>query len=164
MLMTGYLLTGLKSLGGWPLDPSIIRSSAGEFKANLMALHFRPLPGKLPGDGSFDSEEHDDCGFYTLIHDIAAVSLPNPMRIISILRDDQSCDAAASISPVMYRLGFRRRDFEIVESDSEADDSYDDRTDSDSEPDEEFEVDKSEEENSEDGEDNEDGEEGIVGS
>jgi hypothetical protein len=164
MLMTGYLLTGLRSLGGWPLDPSIIRSSAEEFRTNLISLHFRPLPGKLPGDGIFDLEEHDDCGFYSLIRDIAAVSLPNPIYTIPTLRDDQSRDAAASISPVMYRLGFRRRDFELVESDSEADDSYDDRTDSDSEPDEEFEVDKSEEENSEDGEDNEGGEESIVGS
>lgn len=112
------------------MDPSIIQSSVEEFRANLIVLHFRPSPGKLPEDGSFDLE-HGDCGFYALMHDIAAVSLPNPMCIISTLSDDQSRDAAASISPVMCRLGFRRRDFEIVDSDSETDDSYDDRTDSD---------------------------------
>ena len=61
----------------------------------------------------------------------------------------------ASISPILRRWGFRRRDFEIIDSDSEADDNYDDPTDSESEPDEEFEEVNFEEE------DNEGGEKGI---
>jgi hypothetical protein len=162
ILMTGYLLTGLRSLGGWPLDPSTIRISAKKFKANLLGLHFNALPVKFPGDNSSCSEDHSDCGFYALKHVIAAVSLTIPLCEPVTGFNHESRDAAAFVSPILRRWGFCRRDFEIIDSDSEADGNYDDPTDSDPEPDEEFEEGGFEEESSEDGEGNEGGEEGIV--
>jgi len=156
ILMAGYLLTGLRSLGGWPLDPSTIRISAEKFKSNLLGLHFNPLPVKFPVDNSSDLEDHSECGLHPLRHGIAAVSPTMHMYWLGERFDNDSCDAVAFASPILRRWGFHRRDFERIDSDSEADDDYDDPTDSDSEPDEEFAEDDFEEES------NEGGEEGIV--
>jgi hypothetical protein len=164
ILMAGYLLTGVRSLGGWPLDPSTIRISAEEFKSNLLGLHFNSLPVKFSVDNSSDLEDHSECGLHSLKHEIAAVSPTMRIYWPGELFDHDSRDAEVFTSPILRRLGFHRRDFERIDSDSEDDSDYDDPTDSDSEPDEEFAEDDFEEESNKDGEDNECGEEGIVNS
>jgi len=161
ILMAGYLLTGLRSHGGWPLDPSTIRISAEEFKSNLLGLHFNSLPVKFSVDDSSDLEDHSECGLHALKHRIATVSPTMHMCWLGELFDHDS-DAEASTSPILRRWGFHKRDFERIDSDSENDGDYDDPTDSDSEPDEEFAEDGFKEESNEDGEDNEGGEEGTV--
>lgn len=65
--------------------------------------------------------------------------------------DHNSCDAVASASAMLRRWDFHARDLEKLESDSDGDENYNDPTNNDLEPDEEFAEDDAEEGSGEDG-------------
>ncbi|KAJ9200642.1 hypothetical protein DTO021D3_2667 [Paecilomyces variotii] len=148
MLTTGYLLTGLERLGGWPVDPNTTCLCPEDVRSTILNLLYEPLPIVVENEGE---EDHSFCGVYKLKCEVSAVN----RHMCYILPKDSTIGSAfAPYLPFWRRSGFCERDFESTDLDGKDDPRYRQPHRENTEPREEYESDMdTEDENSDESSD-----------